>query len=97
VGRIVALADVFDALTSKRPYKAALSIEAANQIVLEERDRHFDPMVVDAFFSIQEATIVKVRESFQDDPQGPLLCMDHLLNDGAFNSMTESIKSAAGQ
>jgi putative two-component system response regulator len=93
VGRIVALADVFDALTSKRPYKDALSVEASNQIILEERGRHFDPVVVDAFFSIQKATISKVRETFQDDPHGPLLCMDHLFNDGAFNSMTESIKS----
>jgi putative two-component system response regulator len=96
VGRIVALADVFDALTSKRPYKEALSIEASNKIIREERGRHFDPMVVDAFFSIQEATVVKIRESFQDDPQGQLLCMDHLFNDGAFASMAESIKSAAG-
>jgi putative two-component system response regulator len=49
-GRIVALADAFDAMTSKRPYKEAFSIEKANQIIFEERGRHFDPDVVDAFF-----------------------------------------------
>ena len=48
-GRIVALADVYDALTSKRPYKKAYPHEAAREIILEKRGRHFDPDVVDAF------------------------------------------------
>lgn len=47
--RIVALADVFDALTSKRVYKPAYSYESAEQIILDERGAHFDPAVVDAF------------------------------------------------
>ena len=47
--RIVALADVYDALTSKRPYKKAYPHEAAREIILEKRNRHFDPDIVDAF------------------------------------------------
>lgn len=47
--RIVALADVYDALASKRPYKKAYPHEAAREIILEKRNRHFDPDVVDAF------------------------------------------------
>lgn len=46
--RIVALADVFDALVTKRCYKNAYPLDMARQIIAEERERHFDPMVVDA-------------------------------------------------
>jgi len=47
--RIVALADVYDALTSKRVYKAAMTHEDAAAIIVKERGTQFDPMVVDAF------------------------------------------------
>jgi len=47
--RIVALADVFDALTSERPYKPAFSKEKSFEIIREETGRHFDPQVVAAF------------------------------------------------
>jgi len=47
--RIFALADVYDALVSKRVYKAAYSHEVARGIIVEERGTHFDPAVVDAF------------------------------------------------
>ena len=47
--RIVALADVFDALTTKRPYKPPYPPEDARQIVLKESGRHFDPVIVEAF------------------------------------------------
>ncbi|QAR33964.1 response regulator [Geovibrio thiophilus] len=47
--RIVALADVFDALTSKRPYKEAWPFEQAVEYILGERGKHFDPKAVDAF------------------------------------------------
>lgn len=52
IGRIVAVADVFDALTTKRPYKEAFPQEKALAIVKEGRGNHFDPDVVDVFFSI---------------------------------------------
>jgi putative two-component system response regulator len=48
-GRIVALADVYDALTSKRVYKDILTHEKARSIVIKARGTHFDPDVVDAF------------------------------------------------
>ena len=47
-GRIVAVADVFDALGSARPYKAALPPERCLEIMAQERGRHFDPAVFDA-------------------------------------------------
>lgn len=47
-GRIVAVADVFDALTSKRPYKEAWSVEKTMDLIKEQSGKHFDPEVVDA-------------------------------------------------
>lgn len=48
--RIMAVADVFDALISKRCYKPAMPLEKAYAIIREESGTHFDPQVVDAFF-----------------------------------------------
>src|SRR4030042_1092985 len=50
-GRIAAIADVFDALTSKRPYKEPFSVDKSLAIIREGRGSHFDPDVVDAFFA----------------------------------------------
>lgn len=50
-GRIVALADVFDALTSNRPYKKAWSTEEAVGFIKESSGRHFDPHLVDIFLA----------------------------------------------
>ncbi len=71
-GRIVAIADVFDALTSKRPYKEAFSLDKAFGIILEGQGRHFDPAVVDAFFGIQDR-IVRIRETYQDRKESPFV------------------------
>lgn len=49
-GRIVAIADVFDALTTERPYKKAFSIEITCNIIREKRGEHFDPEITDIFF-----------------------------------------------
>jgi len=48
-GRIVALADVFDAITHKRCYKEAWDIAKAVDYIIEQRGKHFDPEVVDIF------------------------------------------------
>ena len=58
--RIVALADVYDALTSKRCYKAPFSHEQAREIILENRGIHFDPDVIDAFLA-QEEEFKRIR------------------------------------
>lgn len=52
--RIMAVADVFDALTSKRCYKSAMPLEKAYAIIREESGTHFDPIVVEAFFAAVE-------------------------------------------
>ncbi|MGE5386593.1 MAG: HD-GYP domain-containing protein, partial [Betaproteobacteria bacterium] len=66
LGRVVAVADVFDALTSERPYKKAWSMEDARQHLLAGRGRHFDPVCVDAFLSGWDG-IIDIRHRFQDD------------------------------
>jgi response regulator RpfG family c-di-GMP phosphodiesterase len=59
--RIVAVADVYDALTSKRFYKEAFLHEKAKQIISDLRGSHFDPAVVDAFLGL-EAEFNRIRE-----------------------------------
>jgi HD-GYP domain-containing protein (c-di-GMP phosphodiesterase class II) len=49
LARIFAIADVFDALTSKRPYKLALPLDLALNLLAEEREQHFDPELLDRF------------------------------------------------
>jgi len=66
VGRITAIADVFDALTSKRPYKEAFSVDKSLGIIEESRGNHFDPEVTDAFLTIEEE-IVSIKEKYQDE------------------------------
>jgi putative two-component system response regulator len=51
-GRIVAVADVFDALTSDRPYKKAWPVEQAFAYLREHRGQHFDPALVDLFLTL---------------------------------------------
>jgi putative two-component system response regulator len=61
-GRIVAVADVFDALTSERPYKKAWSIEQATQLLRDGAGKHFDPECVEAFFAdFDEILAIKAR------------------------------------
>jgi len=65
VARILALGDVYDALTSKRCYKEAFSHEKSRQIVLDSSGAHFDPEVVEAFVSTEEE-FKRIREFYQD-------------------------------
>ena len=64
-GRITAVADVYDALTSKRPYKKKLPQEKCFSILREERGKHFDPQVVDAFFAA-ESDITRIQNELAD-------------------------------
>ncbi|MGB4361068.1 MAG: HD domain-containing phosphohydrolase [Rhodoferax sp.] len=64
-GRIAALADVFDALTSVRPYKKAWTVEAAVELITANSGQHFDPQLVEVF--LQELPgIVAIRERFAE-------------------------------
>ena len=65
-GRIIALADVYDALTSKRVYKDAYSHERAKSIILDGSGSHFDPNVIDAFLA-EEEEFVDIRARYQDN------------------------------
>ncbi|MFW5500571.1 MULTISPECIES: HD-GYP domain-containing protein [unclassified Maridesulfovibrio] len=64
-GRICAVADVFDALTSKRPYKEPFSVEKSLEIMKEGRGTHFDPKLIDLFFENIEK-ILYIKESCAD-------------------------------
>lgn len=66
-GRIVALADVYDALTSNRVYKRAFNHAVTRSMIVEERGRHFDPVIVDAF-EICESVFVETLEEYSDSP-----------------------------
>jgi putative two-component system response regulator len=64
-GRLVALADVYDALTSKRVYKDAFAHVIAKEIIVKESHTHFAPPIVEAFLAGEEAFIA-VRNQFRD-------------------------------
>jgi len=63
--RIIALADVYDALTSIRPYKEAFTHARAKEIILEQDGKHFDPDMVKAFLEI-ESTFISIHKAFSD-------------------------------
>jgi putative two-component system response regulator len=75
-GRIVAVADVYDALTSRRPYKEALSHEVARREIVNGRGSAFDPGIVDAFLK-REKHFIRINRQFaapaRDQGTTPLL------------------------
>ncbi|MBI5751149.1 MAG: response regulator [Hydrogenophilales bacterium] len=73
--RILALGDVYDALTSKRCYKKAFSHEDARHIIVQGGGRHFDPEVVDAFHNI-EPEFIRIRQYLKDPEESPLLVVN---------------------
>lgn len=66
LGRIVAVADVFDALTSERPYKRAWPLEEAKEFLVKGRGAHFDPGCVDAFVGKWDKAL-EIQQRFRDD------------------------------
>jgi putative two-component system response regulator len=64
--RIVAVADVYDALTSRRVYKDAFTHDIARAIILNDSGTHFDPDIVEAFVAAEQA-FVAVRERYRGD------------------------------
>lgn len=65
-GRIVALADVFDALTTKRPYKEAWTVGDALDLIRDQSGRHFDPVLVDLLERELDA-ILEVKERWAEE------------------------------
>ena len=63
--RIMALADVYDALVSKRAYKDAFSHDTARSIIVKGKGEHFDPQIVEAFL-ICEEKFIDIRKSYSD-------------------------------
>ena len=66
-GRICAIVDVFDALTSIRPYKKAWTEQEALNFLVEQKGRHFDPVLVDLFLT-QMPAIRAIRERWAEEP-----------------------------
>lgn len=69
MGRIVAIADVFDALTTVRPYKKAWPIERALTLVKQGAGKQFDGSMVEIFLNRSDE-VLEVCETFKDDPTG---------------------------
>ncbi|MGA9284608.1 MAG: HD domain-containing phosphohydrolase [Solirubrobacteraceae bacterium] len=67
-GRIVAIADVFDALTSHRVYRRAFSVEKAVEMMLEQADRHFDPVLLHKFMEVLDSSGAEARTRERSDP-----------------------------
>lgn len=65
-GRLMALADVYDALISERVYKPAFSHDKAKEIILQGAGKHFDPDVVSAFQNIEQE-FISIAASYSDD------------------------------
>ncbi len=68
-GRICAVADVFDALTSNRSYKKAFSNEKALEIMREGRGTHFDPRVLDVFFERLDQ-VLSIQTEYREEEAG---------------------------
>ncbi|MDR2726907.1 MAG: two-component system response regulator, partial [Deltaproteobacteria bacterium] len=62
-GRLMAIADVYDALISERPYKKAIAHEEAVRTILEGRGSHFDPVLVDVFEQMADRFVSSVFSS----------------------------------
>ena len=65
-GRIMAVADVYDALICKRVYKPAMPHEKAAEIINKDSGTHFDPSVVEAFFAVEQE-FISIAEEFKDE------------------------------
>jgi putative two-component system response regulator len=74
VGCITAIADAFDAMNSKRPYKEPYPVEKSFKIIRESRATHFAPDVVDAFFAIEDE-ILAIRSKYKDETGSLLVFM----------------------
>jgi putative two-component system response regulator len=75
-GRIVAVADVFDALTHERPYKEAWPVEKAAAEILGQAGRQFDPGLVDVFARLDHPTLLSRVKEWEPPAEGTILCRE---------------------
>ena len=76
VGRIVAIADVFDALTSERPYKKAWPVKDAADYIAAQSGLHFDPRLASAFLGILPS-VLEVRDRYSDQADADPVSVTH--------------------
>ncbi len=84
MGRICAVADVFDAMTTERPYKDAMSNEQAFEILGEKRGAHLDPQIVDLFLESLD-DVAAIQEIYRDK------------NETTFSSLEKSVIGVRGR
>jgi HD-GYP domain-containing protein (c-di-GMP phosphodiesterase class II) len=85
-GRIVAIADVFDALTTDRVYRKAFAVEEAVAMMRDERGKHFDPVLLDAFLEVLGNSGPDAREQVRADPTAVV--------DGALEAFVTALQRA---
>ncbi|EAR61812.1 HD-GYP domain-containing protein [Neptuniibacter caesariensis] len=86
VARLMAVADVYDAMISRRPYKSALDHEEVKNVILSGRGTHFDPDIVDAFIDLQdmfERISIRLEDVFPSTADLTLHSMADLINEQA--------------
>ena len=77
-GRIAGLVDVFDALTSKRPYKDPYPLDKTCEIIRSEREKHFDPKLHDLFFANIDG-FIQIRNELKEE--GDIITSDYKLSE----------------
>ena len=77
--RMVALADVFDALISNKVYKDGIAVDKAAQVIVSERSSHFDPVLVDAFVQVQ-AEFFAIAQQFVDTDEDMQKKIEYMAN-----------------
>lgn len=87
-GAVVSIADVFDALTSDRVYKAAWPIDKAVEYIRDQRERQFSPDVTDAFFAVRDK-IIEIRQTKTDSSIAKSVIMQILDGDLSVEELIE--------
>ncbi len=96
-GRIVAVADVFDALTSDRVYRLAFSVEEAVELMTEQRGRHFDPVLLDAFLEVLSSSGPDARAGIKANPQALLEAVLETYSEAIERGDAETAEGAIAQ
>ncbi|WP_415888435.1 HD domain-containing phosphohydrolase [Neptuniibacter sp. SY11_33] len=84
IARLMAVADVYDAMISRRPYKSAVDHQRVTNVILSGRGKHFDPAVVDAFIDLQdmfERISFKLEDVFPSNADMMLHSMSDLVSE----------------